>query len=141
LNGLFDTPKLSVPLHIKDQFSAFKAKYEKNYTGEEHNKRLMIFWDNLQFIEDFYKSGPHTFELGINKFSDLSHEEFKAKYVGAKITPKKDSERNVVELDDSNLSGGVDWRTKGAVTPVKNQGQCGSCWAFSAVAAMEGAYF
>merc|ERR1712110_686745 len=113
--------------------------FGKTYDGQEHEYRLGVFFDNLKFIEDFYRGPKQTFELGINEFTDLTHEEFKEQYVGG-LRVKPESERHPVTLPTDNLKASVDWRTKGIVNPVKNQQQCGSCWAFSAVAAMEGAY-
>lgn len=76
-----------------------------------------------------------SFTMGENQFMDLTSEEYKALYTG--LNPK--TERNPKHLlGVEGVAASIDWRQKGAVAPIKDQGQCGSCWAFSTIAALEG---
>jgi len=116
-------------------FARFMAEHGKVYaTLDEYMTRFQTFKQNLDYIRK-HNSNDYEYTLGINKFSDMSREEFKAKYLG---TRPPVADKNVVVLDASTAPASIDWRTKGAVNEIKDQGQCGSCWAFSTVGSVEG---
>lgn len=109
-------------------FEQWMSKHGKIYeTIEEKLRRFDIFKDNLKHIDERNKAVTNYW-LGLNEFADLTHQEFKSKYLGLKpefsrresSNPEDFTYRDVVDLPKS-----VDWRKKGAVTQVKNQGSCG----------------
>ncbi|KAJ0986762.1 hypothetical protein J5N97_005118 [Dioscorea zingiberensis] len=125
----------------RNLYDAWMFRHGKVYNGILDEKRFEIFKDNLRFINE-HNAGDHGYKLGLNRFADLTNEEFQEKYLGVRIDGRRLEGR--IASDRYNNSVGddlpesIDWRTKGAVGPVKDQGSCGSCWAFSTVAAVEG---
>jgi len=128
-------------------FAAFTKKFDKSYsTVEEKNKRFQIFRSNLRIAEKLNKVSRHA-QFGFSKFLDLTKNEFESKWLMNKVPAKglatsclvngisspKFSPEELRAIPDS-----WDWRTRGIVTPVKNQMECGSCWTFSTTGNIEG---
>jgi len=120
-------------------FASWATTHGKAYTSvEEFFHRFAVFKSNLAYIE-MRNAQNLTFTLGPNQFTDLTNAEFRAMLL---TRPEStDGPRVEEQVDLSNLPNDVDWRDKGAVQKVKDQGQCGSCWAFSATGAIESINF
>ncbi|GFR15900.1 cathepsin L [Trichonephila clavata] len=120
----------------------YKMAYHKHYRGEENVMRRRTFFENLISILkhnlDELK-GLKSFKKGLNKYSDLTHQEYMKYLNGFKIMPDVIvNSTDWIPLVNIDLPDQVDWREKGLVTPVKDQGMCGSCWAFSSTGSLEG---
>ncbi|XP_041031146.1 pro-cathepsin H [Carcharodon carcharias] len=117
-------------------FKEWMIKHNKNYGPEEYDHRLQTFIQNKRKIEA-HNSGRHTFQMGLNQFSDLTFSEFKSLYLLQKpqnCSATRGHHHNNMKL----LPEFVDWRKRGNyITPVKNQGGCGSCWTFSTTGCLE----
>jgi len=123
------------------EFGKFVQKHGKTYeSAAEESYRYRVFKNNLDFINAHNAKGL-SYKVALNHFADLTASEFRDRFLGTKFTRSKAAPSTHVVKANVKLPDTVDWRTKGAVTAVKDQGQCGSCWAFSTTGSTEGAYF
>jgi len=125
-------------------FSDWAKQNGKVYSSkEELVVRRSIYAANVARVEA-HNAQNLGWTMAVNKFSDITPEEFKSTYTGGYRASLKSAvapKTHKLTIDAAALPASVDWVAKGAVTPVKNQGQCGSCWAFSTIAAVESAVF
>merc|ERR1712109_371081 len=134
---------------VVEEWEGWKTVHQKNYdTPEEEKFRMKIFMENKQKIAKHntrYHKGHHNYKLEMNHYGDLLPHEFQGMMNGYRFDLKENGTgllgATFIAPANVQLPKSVDWRTQGAVTPVKNQGQCGSCWSFSATGALEGQHF
>jgi len=122
-------------------FTAWVNEYSKSYETAEFFNRFNIFKANLDMIRE-HNAKNESWTMGMNEFGDMTWDEFRAVYVGGtRVAPREFiRSKNYPDKKSISIPTSLDWRTKNAVTPIKNQGQCGSCWSFSATGSMEGAH-
>lgn len=111
---------------MRTKHEQWMAEHGRVYKdAAEKEQRFQIFKDNYEYIESVNRAGDRKYKLGLNQFADMTNEEFKASRLGFKpmLTGSTTGSFQYANLTDAPDS--MDWRTRGAVTPVKNQGSCG----------------
>ncbi|KAH6773626.1 senescence-associated gene 12 protein [Perilla frutescens var. frutescens] len=122
-----------------ERHEQWMTQHRRSYKdAAEKAQRLKIFKQNVQFIDSFNAAQNRSYKLAVNNFADLTNEEFLSTRTGFKMGYSRHNSSSFRYAHVAKIPSSIDWRTKGAVTDVKDQGRCSCCWAFSAVAAIEG---
>ncbi|XP_007566449.1 pro-cathepsin H [Poecilia formosa] len=117
-------------------FKSWMAQYNKAYDFEEYYQRLRIFTENKRMI-DKHNEGNHSFTMGLNEFSDMTFNEFRKSFLLSEPQNCSATKGSYLSSNGPHPDS-IDWRKKGNyITPVKNQGACGSCWTFSTTGCLE----
>ncbi|KAM9973308.1 hypothetical protein ACTFIR_012684 [Dictyostelium discoideum] len=116
-------------LQYRNAFTDWMITHQKSYTSEEFGARYNIFKANMDYVQQWNSKGSETV-LGLNNFADITNEEYRNTYLGTKFDASSLIGTQEEKVFTTSAAASKDWRNEGAVTPVKNQGQCGGCCAF-----------
>lgn len=139
----FHEKELETEESLWDLYERWRSHHTVSRSLDEKHKRFNVFKSNAHFVHNFNKKDK-PYKVKLNKFADMTNHEFKSLYAGSKVKHhrmlrgNRPTSTTFMYANVTSVPPSIDWRKKGAVNPVKDQGQCGSCWAFSTVFGIEG---